>query len=306
MRRWRSILLGLVIAGCADAARGSELAVYLPDYRATSIGDLNLYGTTNLILFSAEPREDGSVNVSRITPALLELAKQAGSEGVAVTVSIGGWGRGKTFASAVSSEESRARFVEEAAAFCARHQLDGIDIDWEFPKGEKEHADFALFLEALSKRLRSEGRMLTVALGYTRPLPPACWQWIDRVHLMSYQPWSDQDYEKWLEGSVQRFLDSGLPPEKLLIGLGFFTKEKGGERRATAWKHLAEGVAIPKSSQGYWPVGKETCDLRARLVKQHGLGGIMVWEYGHDSDHPDHSLLRHTSEALGRIPVSPR
>ncbi|MCB1093550.1 MAG: glycoside hydrolase family 18 protein, partial [Verrucomicrobiae bacterium] len=135
--------------------------------------------------------EDGSGDFSRITPELLAFGEKARAGGaVRVSVCVGGWGRGKVFASAVSSEASRSRFVQDLAAFCAGHQLGGVDIDWEFPKGDQEHAHFAAFLAKLGSRLHADGRLLTVALGYTRPLPAECWAHLDRVHLMSYQPWS--------------------------------------------------------------------------------------------------------------------
>jgi hypothetical protein len=262
--------------------------------------DAEFYGTTNLILFSAEPGEDGTVNFSRITPELLSVGKVAKEEkGIEVTVCVGGWGRGKTFANAVSKEENRERFVKDLLTFCGEHQLDGVDIDWEFPKGDQEHADFALFLASLAKGLRAEGRILTIALGYTRPLPKECWPHIDRVHLMSYQPWNDQPYEPWLRESIELFLESGLAPEKLFVGLGFFAREKAGERGAVPWKKMAEpSNPLLNFANSYWPVGKETCDLRVKLAEEYGLGGVMVWEFGHDTAQPESSLLNYLSTAL--------
>lgn len=295
------LLFALSTGTCDETGEATKkrLAVYLPDYRAKSLQSLELHGTTDLILFSAMPRDDGSVDFSRISPAMLALGKEASTDGdLAVTVCVGGWGKGKNFAKAVSTGEARNRFVNDLAGFCRDNALAGVDIDWEFPKGEREHADLALFLEALSGRLRPEGRVLTIALGYTRPLPRDCWQWIDRVHLMSYQPWSPRDYEPWLEESVERFLDAGLPPEKLLVGLGFYAKEKAGDRRAVSWRRLREGHPLPDSEHGFWPAGPETCDLRIRLVKKYSLGGVMVWEYGHDAVGTEHSLLRHLTGRL--------
>ena len=296
-------MLGCFFSGptAAQEAKPSALAVYLPDYRVKAGMEPVLYGTTDLILFSATPREDGSVDFSRITPELLAFGEKARAGGaLRVSVCVGGWGRGKVFASAVSSEASRSRFVEDLAAFCARHQLGGVDIDWEFPKGDEEHAHFVAFLAELGSRLHADGRLLTVALGYTRPLPAECWAHVDRVHLMSYQPWSEQPYEPWLRESVTRFLEAGLPPEKLLLGVGFYAKEKAGERRAISWRKLAgpDAEPLPESEHGYWPVGVEACDLRIDLVKEFGLGGVMVWDYGHDSTAPETSLLRALSEGL--------
>jgi len=286
-----------------EGAEKPVISVYLPDYRV-KVGDLKprLYGTTHLVLFSAKPTEEGAVDFCRITPELLAFGRKARDTGdVKVTFCVGGWGRGNAFAGAVSTAENRNRFVDALVEFCESKQLDGIDIDWEFPKGNQEHADFALFLEALSGKLRSVNCILTVALGESRPLPEKCWPFIDQVNLMSYQPWwSKTDYDTYLSDSIELFLKSGLPPEKLILGVGFFAKEKAGKRRAVSWKKLVgeNAVSLPESEHGFWPVGPEACDLRLKLIKEHGLGGVMVWDYGHDSFEPEHSLLRHLSAGL--------
>jgi len=298
------VCFAAALAGASPRVEGEEvlrLAVYFPDYRHDEGYRPTLYGTTDLILFSATPRDDGSVDFSRITPGLLAMGRQAREEsGARVTVCVGGWGRGKLFANAVSTAGNRARFVEALGAFCRENDLDGVDIDWEFPRGEREHADFTAFLQALSGVLRAESRVLTVALSPAHPLSPEAYAVIDQVNLMSYQPWNPAPYETWLEDSVRAILDSGVPPGKVNIGLPFFTKELGGERRALSWKKLVGPgrVSVPESEHGYSPVGTSIIDLRLELVERFGLGGVMVWEYGHDSREPRDSLLRYLSAGL--------
>ena len=114
---------------------------------------------------------------------------------------------------------------------------------------------------------------------------------------MSYQPWSPEHYEAWLEKSVQRILDSGLEPAKLNLGLGFFAKELGGDRRAISWSKLAApNMTLPPSEYGFSPVGKEAADLRFQIIKKYRLGGLMIWDYGHNSRNPENSLLKYISE----------
>ncbi len=306
--RLRRLLLAFSLATAAaasaalavPAAEPMAISVYFPDYRVRAGAELALHGTTHLVLFSSKPTEEGGVDFARITPGLLEVGRQARAAGVKVTVCVGGWGRGKLFANAVSTPERRARFADTLATFCAQHDLDGVDVDWEFPRGEREHADFERFLAELSGRLRPAGRLLTVALGYTRPLSEASYAHIDQVNLMCYHPWNPPKgtQREWLEGAVERMLASGLPPEKLLLGVGFYAKEMGGKRRAISYKNLVgEGArTLPESEAGFSGVGRAACDLRLDLVREHGLGGVMVWDYGHDSPDPEHSLLKYLSD----------
>ncbi|UWZ85027.1 glycoside hydrolase family 18 protein [Occallatibacter riparius] len=50
-----------------------------------------------------------------------------------VLVSVGGWLWSCNFSDAALTKESRARFIDSAAEFIAQNQLDGLDIDWEYP-----------------------------------------------------------------------------------------------------------------------------------------------------------------------------
>ncbi len=302
----RPPVLAILLASFShvSAEDRKELSVYFPDYRYQEGVKPDFYGTTNLILFSAVPREDGSVDFSRISPEMIEMAKGANSGQMKITFSVGGWGRGNVFGKAVASAEFRERFVNDLVAFCERHSLDGVDIDWEFPKTEREHSDFVLFLESLQGRLHEADRIITVALGSNRPLSEKAYRVIDQVNLMCYQPWnpSANSYESWLEEEVVQMLESGLPPEKLVIGMPFYIKELGGSRAAYSWKKLVgeDAVAIPKSEFGYSPTGKDICDLRVRMVEKYGLAGVMVWDFGHDSPEPEFSLLKHLSTRLNQ------
>ena len=300
----RCFILFCAVACATSELLAAELSVYYPDYRYKAGDNPEFYGTTNLILFSGEPKEDGSVDFSRIKPEMIEMAKAVNPGAMKVTVSVGGWGRGNIFGKAVETAEKRTRFVTGLVKFCQDFSLNGVDIDWEYPKTEKEHADFTLFLQQLSQELHRDEMILTVALAPTRPLSKGAYAVIDQVNLMSYQPWNppESSYEVWLEDAIKGMLESGLPPEKLIVGLPFFIKEMGGERKAISWKKLAgeDALAIPASEFGYTPAGREICDLRVRLMKKYGLGGVMIWDFGHDSIDPEHSLLKHLSEKIAQ------
>jgi len=309
-----TIFCGVVLSPRDTHAQATPLSppaisVYFPDYRYQADVEPEFFGTTHLVLFSSKPNDDGSVDFDRITPGLLEVGRKAQTENIKVTFCVGGWGRGKLFANAVSTAENRARFVTALADFCEQHQLDGVDIDWEFPRGETEHADFTLFLRDLSTRLRADDRLLTVALGYTRPLSAECYTYIDQVNLMCYHPWNPPktSQREWLANAVEKMLASGLPPEKLLLGVGFYAKELGGERRAISYKTLSGANArpLPESEHGFSPANTDACDLRLELVREHQLGGVMVWDYGHDSTEADVSLLNYLSKKLTAEPQRP-
>ncbi|HSB14880.1 MAG TPA: glycosyl hydrolase family 18 protein, partial [Bryobacteraceae bacterium] len=50
-----------------------------------------------------------------------------------ILISVGGWTWSNNFSDAALTPESRRRFTDSAIEFVRRHDIDGIDIDWEYP-----------------------------------------------------------------------------------------------------------------------------------------------------------------------------
>ncbi len=50
-----------------------------------------------------------------------------------VLVSVGGWTWSGGFSDMALTRESRRKFIESALFFIRSHNLDGLDIDWEYP-----------------------------------------------------------------------------------------------------------------------------------------------------------------------------
>jgi len=68
---------------------------------------------------------------SALIPASHENCRENGAK---YLVAIGGWNEGSEKYSAMAcNDESRATFVKSVAAFSRNLQLDGFDLDWEFP-----------------------------------------------------------------------------------------------------------------------------------------------------------------------------
>ena len=175
-----------------------------------------------------------------------------------VLVAVGGWTWSGGFSDAALTVASRERFVRSAVAFVQRHDLDGLDIDWEYPglpgngntHRPEDKANFTAMMAALRAGLDDLGRrtgrryLLTFAAGafprfieHTELAQVAAS--IDWVNLMTYDfrvaavdpvaghhanLFDHPDDEKRRSGdaAVREFLAAGVPAAKLVLGVPFY------------------------------------------------------------------------------------
>lgn len=175
-----------------------------------------------------------------------------------ILISVGGWSWSKNFSDAVLTEDSREIFANSAIAFMQKHQLDGIDLDWEYPgqvgagntfrPEDKQH--FTEVLKLLRKKLDSvsgsrEHYLLTIATGANQDYLDhtnlaEAQQYLDFLNIMTYDFYtggssdtghhanlyqSDQDTTenpRSADKAVQQHLKAGVPAEKITLGVPFY------------------------------------------------------------------------------------
>ncbi|ORZ12627.1 chitinase [Absidia repens] len=159
-----------------------------------------------------------------------------------VSLSVGGWSWSKNFPSVASDETKRKRFAHSAVQHVKNLGLDGIDIDWEFPKTAQEGQDFVALLKDVRSALHSiepqsdeSPYLLSVALGcgpdsYKYLDLDRMNDYVDIFYLMAYDlsgAWDDKTgHQAALYGeatltvhsAIQHFGQS-VPRSKLVMGL---------------------------------------------------------------------------------------
>ncbi len=180
-----------------------------------------------------------------------------------VIVSIGGWGA-DYFSEAALTESSRRHVADGVVALLEKHDVDGVDLDWEYPTlpgpgishRPEDKRNFSLLLETLRSRLDQLGAkhggrhyLLTIAAadgefvaGIELERASRSLDWINLMtydfhnsltpttghhaglHLSAVAPADDRAGDK----AVAQFLAAGVPAKKLNLGVAFYGRAFGG------------------------------------------------------------------------------
>lgn len=284
-----------------------------------------------------------------------------------VVVSVGGGGEGSAgFSDMAITPEGRRRFVDSAIAVIERYNLDGIDIDWEYPGythttttvRPEDKQTYTLLLKELRERLDREGTRLgrhfiissatgatTIWLEHTDMGEAS--KYLDTVNMMCYDWYNPVEKNTGndsplytnpadpkaisIDQAVRMNLAAGVPAHKIIVGVPFYGRKwMGVESTNNGLFQPIPPTAPPQdevaysdiaplvNAQGYvryWDALSQTPYLynaetktfvtyndaeteltRTKYVRDHHLGGMMFWQYGHD---PDNVLLNAIDQGFG-------
>jgi chitinase len=184
------------------------------------------------------------------------LSHFAHLHGVKLLMSIGGWTQSTHFPAITADPVKRATFIDDCITICQLYNLDGIDIDWEYPANANEGDQLLTLLQELRTSLDqleiniNRELMITAAVSangdYMQYLP---WQelitTLDIIQLMSYDfygAWDpllthhaplfapQQGNPEWTcDAAVQRLLnDYSVPGDKITMGIPFYGRTQLG------------------------------------------------------------------------------
>jgi chitinase len=218
-----------------------------------------------------------------------------------ILISIGGWSWSGNFSDAVLTPGSRAKFARTSVEIVANHDLDGVDIDWEYPGqiGDnnvfrpEDKQNYTLMFEALRKELDGLSKItgkyyeLTTAVGANykyiehTEMDQAV-KYLDFVNLMTYDFYTSgdtaghhsnlyppEDYERDASAhkTVQIFLEAGVPAEKLVMGVPFYGRS--WIMKSTENKGINRAVEQGARGGGY-------TYIKDSLVNQKGF--VRYWD----------------------------
>lgn len=237
-----------------------------------------------------------------------------------VILSVGGWGSGR-FSEMAADSLNRAAFAADCKRVIDEFNLDGVDIDWEYPTsssaGISSSPDDTQNYTKLMRDIRAQigtDKSLTLATPGSAEYYdfPAILPYVDFVNIMSYDigtvpfhqsPLYESEHTKLTaDQALKAHLAAGIPKDKLTLGLPFYGrgfKEYPDymdykdlevlEGCKIVWDSLAQ-VPYIENAAGELVLGYNdttAIDIKCRYILDNDILGAMYWEYTCDNEQGD-------------------
>lgn len=235
-----------------------------------------------------------------------------------VLVSVGGWGSGR-FSEMAANSQFRKSFAANCLRAVEEYNIDGIDIDWEYPtsssagisSSSEDKENFTLLMRDLRDAIGPD-RLLTFAdyadtafVNYRDVM-----RYVDFVNLMTYDIADPPFHHSALFRSqvtgtlsvaeaVEHHLEAGVPLSRLVMGMPFYGRGSKDYKGQRAFVKLSfEGVYEEKwdsvslvpylvDTDGRMVLAHEnvrSITHKCEYIRTKGLHGAMYWDSDNDDD----------------------
>lgn len=243
-----------VIIGYVGGYNGNIVESSLIDARKLSIINYAFVDVKDSLAWLHNEKTD-TVNFRKLN----EL-KQINPE-LKIVISIGGWTWSKNFSDAVLTETSTEKFSRSSVDIVEKYDLDGVDIDWEYPgmKGDnntyrpEDRKNYTYMFRKIREHLdelslkTNKKYLVTTAIGGSREFlqhtqMEEAQKYLDYINLMTYD--FDGTYDNMSSHHSNLYAPENMPyiysadivvenlkrvgvhPSKMVLGVGFYGKGK--------------------------------------------------------------------------------
>lgn len=216
-----------------------------------------------------------------------------------IVISIGGWSWSENFSDAVLTPSSRKLFAKSSVDIVRQYDLDGVDIDWEYPtmRGEEgnvyrpeDKQNFTLMFRdiraELDKLEAEKGRkyLLTAAVGGSKSFVnntemAEVAKILDYILIMTYDyggktvahhtnlyPSKGMENSSSAHKSVMDFMEAGVPAHKIGLGAAFYSRSREAESTVN------HGINQPQVTGSKAAAGKGGgyTKMKSEFINQNG------------------------------------
>ena len=216
-------------------------------YFSNSSASDNTYENLDIVIYAhANVNASGALsNIGTIGTYLPSRVTKAHNNGTYAILSLGMTTADQLtdMSTVAASSELRATLISNIVNAINTYDLDGVDIDWEFPK-TAEKGNFTLFMQELRQAVKANNpnHLVMAATGidtYTRYDFENSAQYIDYISIMTYDMHqgstaTHQSALSYKSGSCYSAIskaytyyvtNSGINPKKLIIGIPFYGRK---------------------------------------------------------------------------------
>jgi GH18 family chitinase len=231
------------------------------------------------------PNDDGTFQPLVNGWKLKQIVSDAHAANVQVLISVGGWGWETQFETMAADPATRAAFVANLSAMVAEYNLDGADVDWEYPQVGQSAQNYLALLAELREQM--PGKVLTTAVvshgSNGDGVPSESFALFDFVNVMTYD-----GPEHGTMGQFQVGLDywreRGLPAEKTVMGIPFYARPSETTYRKLVEADPQAAYADSLDWQGTPNIynGIPTVQQKTKLAMAQA-SGVMFWTLDYDA-----------------------
>lgn len=235
-----------------------------------------------------------------------------------ILISIGGW-RSGGFSEMAKPESNRNKFAEDCLRVVNEFNLDGVDIDWEYPTSNAaeisssadDTENYTLLMKAIRGKLGKQKLLTLASVADAKYIDfKSIASTVDFVNIMTYDMGRPPSHHaglyrsKYISGisvdeAVTAHVNAGMPLHKLVLGIPFYGHGIKGiadfidyrdiiklSGLKNNWDELAM-VPFLENSAGDFVCTYEdpkSIGIKCNYILNRGMLGAMYWEYGGDTD----------------------
>mgnify|MGYP002336041939 FL=1 len=223
----------------------------------------------------------------------------------------------------LANPTAQLKFITSMVKRSSELGVNGINIDFENISGKDRNA-FTGFVQLLTQEAHTKGLLVSI------DLPRGSVKWnhlsafdhekiaatVDYIMTMTYDQYYSGSTEpgsvaglQWTEEGIKEFLIYGIPRDKLLLGIPFYTREwtldstgkllgnthiltkdipklMASKQVTSTWDEKFQQYRIEYVQDGnrhvFWLENEETLQARVEIAKKYKLAGVAVWRLGHE------------------------